>query len=243
MKPATSPTRTCTLALAHCSKSAAVEEPRRTCTTHSALTLPSRGRPQSGFACLRPPLMSNVRPPSQSNATRAPITTDAHRTGAGVASSSGRSAEHDTRNRRSGLSVRKPAASERPHKLEAFLGQVTSRSPSLVRPGREDVGNVASSLRQSVNTKLKHSQAVRSRSRKHQSPAMRVGLARNHGQSAQVRVCALGYEGEIQLAVRARSVRSSRWPNPSIEGTHNGGAQLRAPSRSAAPLCAPHVKR
>ena len=25
------------------------------------LTLPSRGRPQSGFACLRPPLMSNVR--------------------------------------------------------------------------------------------------------------------------------------------------------------------------------------
>ena len=32
-------------------------------------------------------------------------------------------------------------------------------------------------------------------------------------------------------------------PNPSIEGTHNGGAQSRAPSRSAAPLCAPHVKR
>ena len=27
------------------------------------LTLPSRGRPQSGFACLRPPLMSNVRQP------------------------------------------------------------------------------------------------------------------------------------------------------------------------------------
>jgi hypothetical protein len=27
----------------------------------NGLTLPSRGRPQSGFACLRPPLMSNVR--------------------------------------------------------------------------------------------------------------------------------------------------------------------------------------
>src|SRR5437667_249298 len=27
-----------------------------------ALTLPSRGRPTSGFACCRPPLMSNVRP-------------------------------------------------------------------------------------------------------------------------------------------------------------------------------------
>jgi len=32
-------------------------------------------------------------------------------------------------------------------------------------------------------------------------------------------------------------------PNPSIEGTHNGGAQLRAPSRAVPPLCAPHVKR
>ncbi len=29
--------------------------------TRSALTLPSRGRPQAGFAHLRPPLMSNVR--------------------------------------------------------------------------------------------------------------------------------------------------------------------------------------
>src|SRR5438034_7793815 len=28
------------------------------------LTLPSRGRPQAGFAHLRPPLMSNVRPPN-----------------------------------------------------------------------------------------------------------------------------------------------------------------------------------
>ena len=40
--------------------------------------------------------------------------------------------------------------------------------------------------------------------------------------------------------VRALSVR---WPNPSVEGTHNGGARLFAPSKSTAPLCAPHVKR
>ena len=32
-------------------------------------------------------------------------------------------------------------------------------------------------------------------------------------------------------------------PNHSIERTHNGGAQLRAPSSPAAPLCAAHVKR
>jgi len=32
-------------------------------------------------------------------------------------------------------------------------------------------------------------------------------------------------------------------PNPSIERTHNGGAQCLAPSRAVAPLCAAHVKR
>jgi hypothetical protein len=32
-------------------------------------------------------------------------------------------------------------------------------------------------------------------------------------------------------------------PNPSIERTHNGGAQCPAPSRVVTPLCAAHVKR
>ena len=37
---------------------------RKACALRSrALTLPSRGRPTSGFAGCRPPLMSNVRPP------------------------------------------------------------------------------------------------------------------------------------------------------------------------------------
>ena len=94
-----------------------------------------------------------------------------------------------------------------------------------------------------MNTKLAHSQALQSQSHKHQSPAMRVGVARRHGKSALARVCVLGYEGEMQLVVRARSVRSTRWPNPSIERTHNGGAQWHAPSRSGAPLCAAHIKR
>jgi len=187
--------------------------------------------------------MSNVRPPSQSNSMRAPITAEAHRTVAAVAGSAGRSVEHNARNHRSGPSVRNAAASERPHTLEAILGQVGSRNSSLVQPGREDVERIASSFRRSVNTKLKHSQAVQSRSRKDQSPAMRVGVARGRGQSAQFRVCALGYEGEMQLRVLARSVPSTRWPNPSIERTHNGEAQWLAPSRLAAPLCAAHVKR
>ncbi len=33
------------------------------------------------------------------------------------------------------------------------------------------------------------------------------------------------------------------WSNPSIERTHNGGAQCPAPSRVVPPLCAAHVKR
>ena len=151
------------------------------------LTLPSKGRPQASFACLRPPLMSNVRPPNQSNAMRAPFTAEAHRTVAAVTSSSGRSVEHNARNRRGGPSVRKAAASERPHTFEAILGQVGSGSPSLVQPGREDVGNIASSFRQSVNTKLEQSRAVQAQSRKHQSPAMRVGVAREHEGTARVR--------------------------------------------------------
>ena len=43
--------------------------------------------------------------------------------------------------------------------------------------------------------------------------------------------------------VRGRFVSSWVRPNPSVERTHNGGWRLLAPSSSAAPLCAAHVKR
>jgi hypothetical protein len=36
---------------------------------------------------------------------------------------------------------------------------------------------------------------------------------------------------------------SGQRPNPSIEGTHNGGARCPASATAVAPLCAPHVKR
>jgi hypothetical protein len=39
------------------------------------------------------------------------------------------------------------------------------------------------------------------------------------------------------------SVPRPQRPNPSVEGTHNGGARLLASAASAAPSCAPHVKR
>ena len=39
------------------------------------------------------------------------------------------------------------------------------------------------------------------------------------------------------------AVASSTPANPSVEGTHNGGARLLASATLAAPSCAPHVKR
>ena len=36
---------------------------------------------------------------------------------------------------------------------------------------------------------------------------------------------------------------ATQGPNPSVERTHNGGAQWHAPSRVVPPLCAAHVKR
>jgi len=41
----------------------------------------------------------------------------------------------------------------------------------------------------------------------------------------------------------ARTERLREGSNPSIERTHNGGAQCPAPSRAVPPLCAAHVKR
>ena len=183
--------------------------------------------------------MSNVSPRIRMRS--ALQSAETHRAVAAAAGSAGRSARHAARNRRSGPSVRKAAAGERPHQFEAIL----ARSARVVHRwySPQEVGNIVPSLSNSVNTKLAHSQAVQSRSRKHQSLAIRIGVARGRGRSTQLRVCALGYKGEIQLAVLARSVPSTRWPNPSIERTHNGGAQLRAPSRAVAPLCAAHVKR
>jgi hypothetical protein len=37
-----------------------------------------------------------------------------------------------------------------------------------------------------------------------------------------------GLEGQFQSEVSEPSLRSTGWPNPSVEGTHNGGARLLA---------------
>jgi len=90
-------------------------------------------------------------------------------------------------------------------------------------------------------------------------PRHRSAVPEVHGRAYQTlahrnlhrRPCAFGWRSRTLEAMNTKVSRSlsstactpNQWPNPSIEGTHNGGAQWRAPSRSAAPLCAPHVKR
>ena len=54
--------------------------------------------------------------------------------------------------------------------------------------------------------------------------------------------CRLWRSGSV-VAAPAVGKTYVAWPNPSIEGTSNGGAHWFAPSRSATPLAAPHVKR
>jgi hypothetical protein len=47
----------------------------------------------------------------------------------------------------------------------------------------------------------------------------------------------------MQVLHTRKAVLSTVRPNPSVDGTHNGGARLLASATSAAPSCAPHVKR
>ena len=77
--------------------------------------------------------------------------------------------------------------------------------------------------------------------------AARVGAFGHHRQARLAAVRSAVGVGAAPAhkasVVRAMSVRSTLWPNPSVERTHNGGARLFAPSPSAAPLRAAHVKR
>jgi hypothetical protein len=57
------------------------------------------------------------------------------------------------------------------------------------------------------------------------------------------RVGALSNAVQSQLIMPTMVVPSRSRSNPSVEGTHNGGARLFASASSAAPSCAPHVKR
>ena len=179
--------------------------------------------------------MSNVRPPSQSNAMRAPITFEAHRAVAVAASSFGRSAATFTVAfpRLCGCSPKIPSTVvQASSKMQGLRGLRKFRF--LVERNRKGAGRPFAG-RRPANNRTSSRQSWAGVEAERECQAMRVGVVPGYGKSMKVRVCVLRYEGEIQSAVRARSVRSTRWPNPSIEGTSN----IRLRRLSAAP----HVKR
>jgi len=80
---------------------------------------------------------------------------------------------------------------------------------------------------------------------------LRRAVSRLSGSAATLRVRCVAptqrsaaYSGHRANRQKGQSVRlANQRPNPSVEGTHNGGARLLASSAAAAPLCAPHLKR
>jgi hypothetical protein len=98
------------------------------------------------------------------------------------------------------------------------------------RPAR--LPRLASSLLQSRCL----SSALRSRARQFRAVRAATSLARGGG--------AVVLAGEVtQRKMRAGFGASCPRPNPSVEGTNNGGPQFHASATSVAPLFAPHLKR
>jgi hypothetical protein len=80
------------------------------------------------------------------------------------------------------------------------------------------------------------SSALRSRARQSNAGRAATSFARGGG--------AVVLAGEVtQRRMRAGFGASCPRPNPSVEGTNNGGPQFHASATSVAPLFAPHLKR
>jgi hypothetical protein len=111
------------------------------------------------------------------------------------------------------------------------------------------VCSTAVSLKRSLNTKDKGPQAELVMPRSFISLALRSTAAPGHwgragfGFAHAGGIGALGHLARIQVLLTREAVLSTVRPNPSVDGTHNGGARLLASATSVAPSCAPHVKR
>ena len=175
------------------------------------LTLPSRGRPTSGFACCRPPLMSNVSPHVQSSAianhTACIGTAVLHRSSS--ASSPARAAPPAT------------AAFER----------ACVRGCRVLR----DWLKQKHKLRRKFSLPLQHWLASHRR-------AARFAFEQHARSYSSQPVVPQGMQASPHIIGQGRAFVLHR-ANPSVEGTDNGGARLRASATMAAPLSAPHLKR
>jgi len=196
-----------------------------------ALTLPSRGRPTSGFAGCRPPLMSNVRALAAGAVTLS-------QSGAGRPRSERRANRGGTQTT---LGASPCAHSELP---SAPLKQANARAFTNRRAGLRAKCITGRGLRKVGFLIVAESHAPSTTGFALKSNSMQAHV---HRSGTQPRV-------ESVVGRRSRQAPSpaggedvaaseNERPNPSIERTHNGGAQCLAPSRAVPPLCAAHVKR
>jgi hypothetical protein len=201
------------------------------CSSTRGLTLPSRGRPTSGFASCRPPLMSNVRPHQMRRQQR-------------------RSAAlHE----RAGLFIpRRPSDRSLPATKAGFpkglgLPFVGARSVELGRGNSTSVVSSKSSTRQSSTVHKAMNVKRINRTMRGNSKLLVSALQRCASSSALRSTAAPGphvgsgasYRSRraVSCRVAAREMLSSSTmrPNPSIEGTCNIRLRRLSP--------APHVKR
>ena len=186
------------------------------CSHTRGLTLPSRGRVPAGFARFHTPLTSNVSPHVQSSA----IANHTACIGAAVLHRSS-SAPSPARAVRAAAATAAAAAFER----------------ACVRSGR--------ALRQSLKCKHKlrckfslpfqHGLASHRR-------AARFAFEQHARAHLSQPVLPQGMQASPHIIGQGRAFVLHR-ANPSVEGTANGEARLRASATMAAPLSAPHFKR
>ena len=186
---------------------------RRAVARGRSLTLPSRGRPQAGFARLRPPLMSNVRPRQMRHEQRP---------------------KRSTAKQRSFSAVR-PGGVREPLVRKKFRIASPQRSVCCSRSARP------STLRKSMN--VENTNCTRRSNPRVNAPvllrcASSPALRSTAAPGPQVRLGA-SYRSRRAASCRVAAERmlpsSATRPNPSIEGT------FQSPLRALWP--APHVKR
>ena len=198
------------------------------CSHARGLTLPSRGRPPAGFARLRPPLTSNVRPRASQMRSMLVHTVEVHRS----AVAEGSSLRQFVKQHMHCIGAGRPSVGGRrtvlscQGLLQQRPGLSVLRRPAHQRFGSENMhrpnGRVCSEAVPSSRRSMKRSLSPNSMSR---AATHEANTNTNTGvvSRSAVRTGALVAQAAEQVNIRARSVLSHARPNPSVNRTSNSG--------------------
>jgi hypothetical protein len=149
------------------------------------------------------------------------------------------------------------AAGEPPRSLRQFIASVRAGCPSHARPAHHRFSSGTAVCSHVIPRQRRHCGALPGKwarrfyvsgSSMKRSPNLirslaKARLASRAGQDAFAPTQKSRFASAAHFVRMPMSVPRPQRPNPSVEGTHNGGARLLASATSAAPSCAPHVKR